>query len=297
MKVIPPTAQLFVALGVTAFVWLIAAKMTAEPTQKDLASGRQTVWIMRGIQDARMLFQNALSTAMPILPGSIDLPRSVNKYGGAQYCYSFWLKANDCTPQNVANVVLFCRGGERDPGTGALKQYALQKYDLKNGNSPLHSASYTTPLIKAPLFAFGESYRSFVLEFNTSENVEQRFVSEDAWTGPAKAAVDAIPGRWTMFTIVVEDNLPPAMFEDRIRYRLYINDVLVTTATAPGALISNDGDLHIFPNLKPLANALVADLKYMPWAPSDEEIVRMFQRGVSAVKTCAAPLPGALLRS
>ena len=99
-----------------------------------------------------------------------------------------------------------------------------------------------------------------------------------------------------MFTVVVEDNLPPGMFEDKIRYRLYINDVLVTTATAPGALVSNDGDLHLFPNLKPLANTLVADFKYLPWAPSDEQIVQMFQRGVSAVKTCAAPLPGAVLQ-
>ena len=39
-----------------------------------------------------------------------SLPHSVNKFGGAQFSYTLWVKLNDTSPKNLADQVLFMQG-------------------------------------------------------------------------------------------------------------------------------------------------------------------------------------------
>jgi hypothetical protein len=198
-----------------------------------------------------------------------QLPKTVNRYGGSQFSYSWWIKLTDVSVQNIAKKIIFIRG---DP-----KKYPLQKVDVNTGET-VSSLDYQTHIVKCPLVRFGRSYKEIVLELNTTQDIEQRFVTDVNDPRTAKL-MSLVPGRWTMMTFVVQDNVPIDDFERGIMTHIYFNDTLVTRRSAQGALKTNTGDLCFFPGGNPIEGGYISEFIYTSWAMTDTEISERFRAG------------------
>lgn len=269
----------FVVLVMFVVVRLVMRAATDGPdADGELSAANAPVWVLPGAADARTLHQRSWNTATPSMPNYLPLPRSINRKGGAQFTYTFWMKLTNTDDANVSNKVLFLRG---DAG-----KHALQKYERgAQQSSPLTVDSYTTRIVKAPLVRFGSGYRDLVLECNTTADIEQRF-APTALTKEQNDVLSLVPGRWAMYTFVLEDNVPIDDFENGIVARLYINDLLFHRQTAPGALRQNAGGFHLLPNAELLQGASLGNLMYVPFALTSEEVAWLYAKGIDPKRTC-----------
>lgn len=240
-------------------------------------NAKTPVWIIRGIADSRALHQRSINTFNPQAPNYRQLPRSVNRFGGAQFSYVCWMKLSNTDRENVAGKTILLRG---DP-----KPYPLTKIDRTQNNTQVTPTGYKTSIVKCPSIKFGSSINKFVIECNTTNDVEQTFVAARHDTN--KHVFDLIPGRWVMLTVVLEDNIPIDDFENGIRARMFLNGELVMQQSAFGALRINNGDLHLLPNQNLIEGALFANVRYYPWALTGSEVSNLFAKGLGKdAKAC-----------
>lgn len=265
----------FLAVIVLFTVFRVVMRAATDGPDADgaLSAAAKPVWVVEGVADARSLHQRSWDTFNPMMPNYLPLPRSVNRKGGAQFSYTFWMKLTDTDDATVAGKVLFMRGD--------AKKYALQKFENAAGSavSPLTTDNYTTQIVKAPLVRFGSTYRDVVLECNTTNDIEQRF-APTALTREQNEILAMVPGRWAMYTFVLEDNVPIDDFENGIVAKTYINDVLFHRQTARGALRQNPGPFHVLPNADLLQGAFLGNIMYVPFAMTSEEVGWLYAKGI-----------------
>jgi hypothetical protein len=269
-----PVVQVLIGAVSVALLFLISRLVVNPQESAYPGDPTKSVTIVKGIADGRQLHRRSFPTAPTSASPSnfIALPPTVNRYGGSQMCFTWWMKLNNVDDSNIAGKVLFMRGDERE--------YPLQKFDISSGSSQL-SSDYTTRIVKAPLVRFGSSYKELIIECNTTDDLEQAFASmESGKSRQHRDYLNMLPGRWVMWTFVLEDNVPVDDFEAGIVMRLYLNDTLFVRKTAKGALRLNEGSIHLCPNSDMIQGLEVSNLTFVPWAMSDRDIQKRFRQGV-----------------
>ena len=269
-----------VAIGLLVYAvltWLADDKNAYDAIVKQ----RETVKIFRGVMNAKANAARSYNTYDPTSPTYKRLPRSVNRMGGAQFSYSFWLMFDrGVADDEVAGRTLFMRGDARHyspmVSTSDDKDLPRGRYFGDAG------ADYA---IACPRVSFLAANRMAV-DINTDRDLRSRFVvgSSEPAVEMRKNALSLIPGHFTLFTVVFEDNVGVDSFERGIRCRFYINDQLYHTGTAPGALRQNEGPLHLFLDPTPdtrvgIDACRMADLTYYNYALEDKDVAGLYARG------------------
>lgn len=202
------------------------------------------------------------------------LPRSVNRMGGAQFTYSFWLYLDDISPENVRNKIILCRGD-------------INKYDYKlmdKATSSIVEAA-SSRIVQCPLIRFGDNYKEMVVEFNTTDKFNEKMiiVNNVSETDSAirRNAMSLTPHYWVMFSFVFEDNVPINDFENGIAIKFYVNDTMYQLHKVRSTLRQNNGELFVLPDETKtgIKSARICDVYYHNYALDDIKIKDIYSRG------------------
>lgn len=230
--------------------------------------------IVDGYVDCASALNMRFNTYNPESKAYLAMPRSVNRKGGAQFSYSFWLYLDDVSDENIKNKVLFCKGDPR-----------AYEYKVVNKADSVILDSGKAQIVKCPLVRFGQNYKEMVVEFNTTEKVDERMVimnnvSEND-SAVRRNAMSLTPHYWVMFTYVFEDNVPINDFENGTAIKFYINDTLYQLHRSKSTLKQNNGDMVVLPDDSGVGikSARIGDLYYHNYALDDIKVKELYTRG------------------
>lgn len=204
------------------------------------------------------------------------MPRSVNRKGGAQFSYSFWLYLDDVSDENIKDKVIFCRGDT-----------SLYDYKIINKEDKVIKENGRARVIKCPLVRFGNNYKEMVAEFNTTDKFNEKMVVmnnvSETDSAVRRNAMSLTPHYWVLFTFVFEDNVPINDFENGIAVKFYINDTLYQMHRVRSTLKQNNGDFVVLPDDTGtgIKAARIADLTYHNYAITDADVKAIFNNGPS----------------
>nr|WRJ69591.1 putative concanavalin A-like lectin/glucanase domain-containing protein [Oceanusvirus sp.] len=269
-----------VALGLLAHALLTWMSEDTD-TPDSIIKQRETVRIFEGVMTAKANVARSYNTYDPTSTTYKRLPRSINRMGGAQMSYSMWIAFDrGMSDEDVAGKTLFMRGDDKH--YSPMTSNSDEKDVPQDAYFPGSGSDYT---IACPRVSFLKA-NQLAIDVNTDRELRHRFVvgSSDPSVEMRKNALSLIPGHFTLFTIVLEDNVGIDSFERGIRCKFYINDQLYHTGTAPGALRQNDGPLHLFLDPTPdtktgLDGCMMADMTYYNYGLEDKDVAALYARG------------------
>lgn len=261
-----------------------------------------SLWVMQTdkvYMDAKVISKKP--TAMPILNGYVEsgafgntlfntqseysdnyvpLPKSLNRMGGVQFSYTFWinLPSMDTSDEMYQNKILFFRGDR-----------SSYRFKTKDGKMTTDYA------IVCPLVRFGETRKDIVVEFNTFDNIRESIAI------PSNL-INVENGRWTMITIVMQDNTPINDFENGIKAQCFVDNLVANTQTYRTSLRTNDGNLYVLPSKSPyggtdkLEKGKLGNLTYYNYALNFNDVGQIYNKGPptrthSTTKSLQAGMP------
>jgi len=275
--------------------------------------------IFKGIKDLNASGNEMYNTSDPQHPTYRAMPPAMNQGGGAEFTYNFWLQkleGGNSGYQGLTTVhdyiddddlILLLRGSDKEMTT------------IKNvcGESVCPSANECKKnyLLKCPLIKLqGINHQYLVVEFNTvasplavKEGVDVNCTTQGEWisVNKYKIALDGLNdanfnSKWFMVTVVIADTDPSGILpvRNKVRVRIYVNGVLELEQYAdskrggydanlsPSVLLQNQGPLYVGKRKMPDTgesrfpeNFYMADLTYMNYAASPDEIKALFNAG------------------
>jgi hypothetical protein len=192
----------------------------------------------------------------------IDLPRSMNTKGGAQFSYSFWIKLPEYSRGDFKRVVLY-RG---DKTTAEF-------------TDPAGGKSMQLPMTFCPLVIVKRHGKDTYVSCHVNAQRDKNF------SCTAKSVSGETPVNWTkwnLVTVSVSDvNLYGAANEGAVSCSVWLNQVENKQVgdVKIGGLLENSGDLHILPTDKfgdvschGQADIEVRDITYANYAMSSSDI-------------------------
>ena len=269
----------------------------------------QQTRILTGVIDATSVKKRVYNTVLPTAENYLSIRRSVNRIGGAQYSYSFWMYVDNIawihkntsacnipdeggdtnyTKTNNPNLYpLFIKGDKR------CYQYTVEPYGVgtsagtKIGNKAYYQGRY----VMSPMVAIGDpTAKEMFVYFNTLDKVNQHVVlkrSPNMDSTLRHNVPSLVEKRWVMYTFVFMDYIPISDFENGIVVKSYVNDTLYQMDKIPGTLRDNDGELSILPDGAPGSDSsytsklMLSTMDYYNYALSDEQVVKRFNAGVN----------------
>ncbi len=249
---------------------------------------------------------NPESVAFPFL----DVGRSVNRIGGTQFTYSFWMYVeNLATIHQTPKNMWYGNSKAVDDGYVTI---GGNRYYLKD-NPPLypllikgdrHVYNYSRQsgidldyvqgrYVMSPMIAIGNpKFKEICVLFNSVDRVDckisvKRSPSIDSTLRHNLSSITE--QSWVMYTFVFSDLAPETGFESGIVVKTYINDTLYQLDKLNGVLRDNDGNLTLLPNGAPGTDStspckvMLSTMDYYNYAMSDDQVTRRYNAGYSTV--------------
>jgi hypothetical protein len=257
--------------------------------------------LINGYSEVPVIAERTYNTVNPRARSYVHMPRSYNRVGGAQFTYSLWLYLGDTTPTNVGNKALLLRGDTRRYKWEKTVQPSAADGD--DFDATPTTTAHDGVAIKCPRIAFGPTYDSLRVQFNTFDDLEATVDIDSqkspastsaAWAskgdgsdGSAGSANDPtlrhnvlklIENKWVLMTFVFEDHTPINDFEDGIQFRFFLNDILYTSKTFRSALRQNSDNLHLFPD-GGIKGARIGDVRFMNYAVTPTWVRDKYNKG------------------
>jgi hypothetical protein len=277
-----------VVLGVVVVFTMYVISMYAlrmdEAVQDSTGSvmKKQKRALFDGYVDASLLSEYNWNTVNQGASNYVNLSRSYNRKGGAQFSYSFWLKLRNTDPRVIGGRTILMRGDPRRYTW--TKEFKMPGTDKRMSKQTIHDV-----MIKCPCIRFGNTFDSMTVEFNTVNNPHEKFTirprPEFTQEGTAEDAshrynfIKLTQKRWTMFTFTFEDNVAINDFEDGVVVRFYVNDQLYHSHRTRGTIKQNNGNLYALPGPNQCNGANMGNLTYFNYAMGISEVIDMFKQG------------------
>jgi hypothetical protein len=234
-------------------------------------------------------------TFLPIKP-------SINRKGGAQFTYSFWLNLED--PAALLQWMSKKRTSMITTDVAASGTYTLFLHGDRMYHEYVRDTATTYGRIAVCPAVYLNENMDLIIEFNTSKQLKERVTIEskhDYNTLKRHNLTSLQPNKWTMYTIMISDNMPASDFEDGIQVRTYVNETFYNVYKSPNAtLMTNQGLFWVFPDqptqnesgslktlsfgsqqLEALASSALrmSDLTYYNYVLSDADIAKRVKNG------------------
>ncbi len=224
----------------------------------------------------------------------LPLLRSLNRKGGAQFTYQFWMYVGNSSKANVAYKTILLRGSPtqyawtKNVTTAPDSTVVKPNPDGSVPNSVTTKYTYRDVLVKCPQISFGPTADSFQVSINTIHDPDTKiditpYAATDGIDGTLRQnALKLALNKWALHTFVFEDNVAISDFEDGIRLRYYLNDVLYHTARIPSTMRQNNGDFYLLPTFGTgsiVRDCRIGDLRYYNYALDTDEVRRTFGGG------------------
>lgn len=266
--------QILGGFVVVYIIYLIAMKVMKTDqlviNNKYGGNTKSKIDIIAGYADSSSITNVRINSAIPTPDNYVPIKPSMNLKGGAQYSYSLWMYIG--SPDAALNQCLFIKG---DP-----KKYG---YDITD-NTLNYTKSVVDRVAYCPMINFGANQLEFDVMFNTTNNIQEvlhikRLVSDS--NALRHNVTSLFSSKWFLFTVVFEDNIPINDFENGIRVRVYINDMLYQEGHYAAALKQNNGNLFILPDGVAIPNFKISNFAYYNYALGDDEIKSINAKGPS----------------
>jgi hypothetical protein len=262
--------QFVIVILIVVFLNFVAVKLMVHEDIVDDNSAKKTVSIFRGWVETNSFTNKKFNTYNPFAKNYRKLSPSMNRMGGAQFSYSFWLKLNNTSPENLEKKWLFIHG---DP----------TNYNYTYDEQYKKKISASSPIVKCPGIGFGKDINEIFIECNTTNDFNESvsfWGISDLDETKRHNVLSLIQGKWALFTITFGDNKPLDEKEDRTQVKLFINDIEYHRSKdyhLKGALKLNQGNLTILPN-SPIQSGYMADLTYYNYALNVEDIRKIYNK-------------------
>jgi hypothetical protein len=264
-------------------LWMLHQDELIMDDRWGLNMDKRDVTIVDGYAMTGMAANRVWNTINPYASNYAAIMRSYNRMGGAQFSYSFWMNLSDVSPENVAGRTILMRGDNRK--YVFEKQVDQPSYAVGNpeGVQPVRSRLHDV-MIKCPRIMFGQTYDSFMVEFNTMHNIDEKVSFAPTASSDNTLRHNALKlgqGKWVLYTFTFQDNTSINDFEDGIVIRMYVNDLLYNTAFVKSALRQNNGNFYLLPDAGggSIRNAKIGHVKYFNYALGHAQINDLYNTG------------------
>lgn len=214
---------------------------------------------------------NVWTSSIPFMGNYLPLLHSVNKQGGAQFSYSFWIYVGN--PTAARGKTLFIKGDNKK--YKYEKQVKSYNY-LDEGGSDFGSPEIIVDrTVFCPMVAFGPENLELDVYFNTFHNMHEKASLKRINSSNSLKRNNLqglFPNSWFSVTVTFEDNLMVNDFEKGVMVRIYINGALYQIHKYNTTLKQNRGDFYLFPDEESIPDCKIADLTYYNYALRDEEV-------------------------
>lgn len=289
LLLVPQGGQVNAALAIGMVMQGLISWFTIESDMRtsDHIDSKQSTYIVKGTINAQSGANTSYTSYDKTSNNYRHLPKSVNRFGGAQFSVSLWLYIKgSVSDDQVRGKTLFMRGDKVKyaPMFSADGETAKQAYfaNVKDDKD----YAIVCPRIHFPT---GKNCSNkLLIDLNTDRQLIQRFQigSDEIDLDLRKNLLSAAPNSWTMLTVTVEDAYDLSNFEKGIRVRVFVQDTLYTEQTAPGSLRLNTGPAHVLPGndkeTSGIANAFMSDIVWHNWALSPAEVSRLYSMGFNS---------------
>tara|TARA_B110000261_G_scaffold156452_1_gene190387 strand:+ start:85 stop:1071 length:987 start_codon:yes stop_codon:yes gene_type:complete len=227
----------------------------------------------------------------------VDLKPSVNRIGGTQFTYSFWLRRNRTV--GLDNKILFFRGSERkdkqekgfiykSSGTGNDETIDNPEFNKLEPGLQSNERFIKCPLVR---FVHTDENSGLKIEFNTLKD-PHKYITLDATVFKLLKSSKQHP-KYNLITISFQDNFDYGGTERGIKIEVFIDDALVKTSSFENnSLKINNGPIVLFANsyeeTKENIDADFAELTYHNYAMDIHDVDTLYKKGFSDM-TCALP--------
>lgn len=307
--------QVVLALVLVAALYLIAFwvyNKEALQANKVKRNPRVKTVIFRGIKDLSVSNNEMYNTSDPDHPTFRSLPPSVNQVGGAEFTYNFWLYKPENNQTNSVSLSPLADYIEDNDVVLVLRGSDKKLSNIKDVCGKAMPSGKENYLLKCPLIKLqGPNRQYLTVEFNTTTSpnaVQENTISScnnssGEWisVNKYKLALDGLNDanfvqKWFMVSVVIADTDPKGILpvRNKVRVRIYVNGVLeleryadsklggYETNTSPSVLLQNQGPLYVGKRLSTsgtFPKIYMADLTYMNYAASPDEVKKMFETG------------------
>lgn len=252
-------------------LWVMQKDSLVATQSANLTDQKHQVLVIDGYIDSSQIAKKSMNTVNPNVVGYVPLPRSYNRMGGAQFSYAFWLFVGDTASAGLRNKDILLRGEDRE--------YRYRKTTADGSRTLSTNQEIVT---KCPRLRFGETFKDFVLEFNTQDEITHSVnltaVAQATDVTIRHNLLELIQQKWVHFAFSMEDNVPINDFENGVVVRFYVNDILYYTHRVSSKLRQNNGDLLLFP-AGAVPGCRIADLTYYNYALGFQEVKAAFSQG------------------
>lgn len=223
---------------------------------------------------------NTINTSNSSKNNYIDIPPSINKEGGIEFSYTFWLKLDDALS---SEVVLFTKGMNPKPDT--LEDKFSKVYDKNDVIDNNIDKLIMCPMVKA-------STDKLTVKFNTAKKIHNEVVF-DINTNLRNIIISSQNNpRWFLFTITFKEGnyqTEYGMNTKGVIVNLYVNEQHVQNKFIENDTINiNNGNVYIFPDSNSGVNdCKIGNIYYYNWTLNAFEVESIFVKGPNTKTGCA----------
>jgi hypothetical protein len=271
--------NLGIAFGVLSL--LVLQFLSARPVTAKSTPQRTAVPIFTGVLIAKTNVGRVFNTYAPGLPLYKRLPRSMNRMGGTQFTYSFWMQFDKpVTDDMVAGKTILLRGDKAKYRPMSKPEGVADPVAYFGEEGDGYDFTIACPRI------FFSSATTLGVDINSDREIRQRFEVGNLSPGivDRKNIMSLIYGNFGMMTFVFEDYVDSDSIEKGVEMVFYFNGEQYARGTFTGSLRVNDGPIHVFLDKNPndttgIDGCRMADLTYYNYALSAAEVKRLYTKG------------------
>lgn len=294
--------QILAGLVIVYVIFIIASlALASDGASSDgisfLQAIRKHTVILNGVLDSVDSNMRSFATSIAAAGTSrsyMHLPRSINRIGGAQFTYSFWMYLNsqdlhsgyEKRPYHAKQLTSSEGANCTSNVTDISKDYTLflkgdaTPYVYKRNGDVSNTVGRWTVCPQVILRDDGPDLK-LVVRLNTLLRVDHEVVvhtNHSTKYHENEALLTLMEGRWTMISVVVLDDIPIDGFERGTLVKVYLNDTLYAQESIKGSIIDNDGDFSFFPDgpLAGKATVKLTSMSHYNYALSDQDIQKRY---------------------
>lgn len=249
-------------------------------------SKKESIVLVDGICDFGSA--NTINTSNKFKSNYVDIPLSVNKEGGTEFSYTFWLKL-DSTLNSDNDVVLFTKGINQE--SDSLKHKFSKVYDKNDKEVDVEKLT-KCPMVKLSSDS-GGSPSELTVSFNTSKKIHNEVVFDINSSSLKNLLISSNDNpRWFLFTIAFREGdfeTEYGMNTKGVIVDLYVNEQHVKNKFIENDTINlNKGDIFVFPdNSSGGDGCQIGNIYYYNWNINAEDVSKVFSNGPNTKGGCS----------
>lgn len=264
-------------------LWTMASDKLVTTTKYNQNIKKKTR-VLTGWIEATSFYSRIYNTVQSSHPQYVDITRSVNRKGGTQFSYSFWMFITK--PEHLFDGKgVAC---PNNPGGCGQEYYLFVKGDSTRYTYQIDGKDTVKDLaVMCPAICLGDfQHKNLAVKFNTIGKLNETVKLEGVPSidSTIRHNISSLtPRKWVLYTFVFMDNVPLNDFENGIVVKSYVNDVLYRMDRHRSSIRENHGEIGVLPDGPPGPGTglKLSDLTYYNYALSDVDVIKVYEKGVS----------------